>query len=141
MNVHQWLRMVLFLPTFLCFAQPVITSTDVLKLVNGSGIWEGGLNNTIPIDLKNEGPDQIWDFRETEMGNTIEQEDRLNNKEESPYSDQYPKSDYVLTNIMVSDPAYKVYTYFKVTEERLQIIARVVDNAGDISFSHTHADH
>lgn len=125
----------------LVFAQPVVTQADLLNLVNGNGIWETSGSGIIPIDLKQTGPDQVWDFRNLEMGDPIEFELRINESEESPYAGLYPTSDHVLTNILVNDPRYIIYSYLSIMENRLQIVSRVIDNAGDKNYSHTHPDY
>lgn len=140
MNKRNVLAVPLFMSISLVFAQPEISQTDLLKLVNGTGIWEISGAGPIPIDLKQAGPNQVWDFSNIEMGTAIEFELRMNISEEVPYANLYPDADYVLTNILVSDPGYLVYSYLKIQEDRLQIVSRVIDNAGDLNFSHTHPD-
>ncbi len=128
------------MPISLVFAQPEVTQTDLLKLVNGKGIWESSGASPIPIDLKQASPNQVWDFSNLETGNTNEFELRMNPSEETLYANLYPAADYVLTNTLISDPRFLVYSFLKIREDRLQIVSRVTDNAGDLNYSQTHPD-
>lgn len=139
MSVKNTLIALIGLPVILVFSQPEVTQTDLLKLVNGVGFWEG--SNSITIDLQESGPDQVWDFSSIELKNATENENRMNLSENSPYGNLYPTADHVLVNILVSNPDYIVYSYLKVEDDRLEIISRVLDNAGKINYSHTHPDH
>lgn len=141
MNIRIVLLGLLFICAHLIYAQPEVTQTDVLNLVNGKGIWEISGEGSIPIDLGQAGPDQVWDFRNIEMGNPIEYELRINKTEGSLYGDRYSTSDHVLINTQVINPAFKVFSYLNVLENRLQIVSRVIDNAGDLNFSYTHPDY
>lgn len=141
MNRRTVFCLLICLSSRVIFAQPEVTQADLLKLVDGKGIWEASGTGSVPIDLKEAGPDQVWDFRSLNMGDPIESELRLNPSAESPYTGLYQDSDHVLINTLVSDPRYMIYSYLSIQENRLQIVSRVIDNAGDINYSHTHPDY
>ena len=108
MNRYYVFSVFIFLSLSCAFAQPEITQTDLLNLVNAKGIWEDSGTGDMPIDLKKAGPDQIWDFRNLDMGHPTSYEFALSSSKQSPYASKYPASDHVLINTLVSDPSFKI---------------------------------
>ena len=110
------LMCILFLPSHL-LAQVTISSSDMLRQIGTRQVIMQDARGSIPIDVGSAGENQVWDFREQVIGDTVLAVSEFPDPSVIPGIDRHPGSNFIQHITSPSDSGFDLFNFFQITDQ------------------------
>lgn len=97
------------------FAQITITSTDFLNLIGSREVVLGERNFSTTVDVGSPGANQIWDFRNMVIGDTIVTVFEFLSPEQTVSASTFPEANFVETFSTPEEPGFEGFQFYNFT--------------------------
>jgi len=116
------------------YAQISIQAGDLTKYNRAAGTYQQSTSGSVQVDLKQPGTGMYWDFSALNMGSPIEFDYTFQKIDgmENPY---FPQANYVMIEHEEGNPGWAATSYVKITDEKLQIIGKKMEDGSGSSQS------
>ena len=102
------------MPT-LASAQITINSTDLLGIIGSKNTILQDKRFSIPVDVGSPGANQVWDFRNTTIVDSVFATFEYLRPQELPSSATYPDANLVQRITSITEPGFELYNFYNIT--------------------------